>query len=324
MEMYNVVTTAYGLKTRTEDRATSSWLEEARAGLKTSSLKLASTMLEKLVLEGVHSEEMSVGTLGEISFKYRAQGNREIRTVSEFFTVLVRWARGILTAGTIVVGEDGCGPGVGTMGDHGTVGTAAMNKRLHVTLTEVFALLQNHFVLADQPVEVHLSVYAEIMSGVKAQEYGDRRHPGGNNKHHERGGRRRRGGSGGAEEGPEGRSRRAQQDQKRAGPEDRADHAAGGRAPTDPAAGRAAHTTEARALPRSAAQRRSRPLLSCEAVLVASRRVFEGGRVAENIRSLHYAHRGGRRSERARGERAGDLRLTPLCKKGEGEGLSVG
>ena len=67
LEMYNVVTTAYGLKTRTEDRATSSWLEETRAGLKTGSLKLASTMLEKLILEGVHSEEMSVGTLGEIS-----------------------------------------------------------------------------------------------------------------------------------------------------------------------------------------------------------------------------------------------------------------
>ena len=94
-------------------------------------------MLEKLALEGVHSEEMSVGTLGEISFKYRAQGNREIRTVSEFFTVLVRWARGVLTAGTIVVGEDGCGPGVGTMGDHGIVGTASKNRRLHVALTEV-------------------------------------------------------------------------------------------------------------------------------------------------------------------------------------------
>ena len=167
LEMYNVVTTTYGLKTRTEDHATSSWLEETREGLKTGSLKLASTMLEKLMLEGVHSEEMSVGTLGEISFKYRAQGNREISTVSEFFTVLARWARGVLTAGTIVVGEDGCGPGVGTMGDHGTVGTAATNRRLHVTLTEVFALLQYHFVLADQPVEVHLSVYAKIMSGVK-------------------------------------------------------------------------------------------------------------------------------------------------------------
>jgi len=110
LEMYNIVSTAYGLRTRTEDRATSTWLEETRAGLKTGSLKLTSTMLEKLALEGVHSEEMSVGKLGEISFK----GNREIRTVGEFFTVLVRWARRVLAAGTIVVGEDGCGPGAAT------------------------------------------------------------------------------------------------------------------------------------------------------------------------------------------------------------------
>ena len=113
---------------------------------------MTSIMLEKLALEGVHTEETSVGTLGEISFKYRAQSDRKIRTVSEFFTMLARWARGVLTAGTIVVGEDGCRPGVGTMGDHGTVGAAASSRRLHVTLTEVFALLQYHFVLADQPM----------------------------------------------------------------------------------------------------------------------------------------------------------------------------
>ena len=167
VEMYNVVSTAYGLKTRVEDRATTPWLEEARKGLMTGNLKMVNTMLEKLTVEGVNSEELSIGVLGEISFKYRAQSNREIRTVGEFFIVLVRWARGVLAAGTIVVGEDGCEPGVGTMGDHGIVGTAAVNRRLHVTMTEVFALLQYHFVLADQPVEVHLSVFAEIMSGVK-------------------------------------------------------------------------------------------------------------------------------------------------------------
>jgi len=169
---------------------TSSWLEEIRNGLKMGSLKVTRIMLEKLALEGVHTEETSVetlgeisfkyraqgvhteetsvGTLGEISFKYRAQGNREIRTVGEFFTLLVRWARGVLTAGTIVVGEGGCGPGVRTMGGHGAVGAAASNWRLHATLTEVFALLQYHFVLADQPAEVHLA-YAEIMSGVKSK-----------------------------------------------------------------------------------------------------------------------------------------------------------
>ena len=43
------------------------------------------------------------------------------------------------------------------------------NRRLHVTLTEIFALLQYHFVLADQPLEVHLAVYAEIMSGAKSR-----------------------------------------------------------------------------------------------------------------------------------------------------------
>ena len=149
--MYQMTASAYGIKTRTDDRATGTWLIETREGLKSGSLKMTSILLEKLALEGVHTEETSFGTLGEISFKYCAQSDRKIRTVSEFFTMLARWARGVLTAGTSVVGEDGCGPGVGTMGDHGTVGAAASSRRLHVKLTEVFALLQYHFATSCSP-----------------------------------------------------------------------------------------------------------------------------------------------------------------------------
>ena len=70
---------------------------------------MTSIMLEKLALEGVHTEETSVGTLGEISFKYRAQGNREIRTVGEFSPrrcggPAVTWPRLPLSSGMAAVG----------------------------------------------------------------------------------------------------------------------------------------------------------------------------------------------------------------------------
>ena len=109
---------------------------------------------------------------------------------------------------------------------------------------------------------------------------------------------------------PEGGGRRAQQNQERAGSEDRADRAAGGRAPTCQGAGGAARLAETGAPPRSAAQRRLRPQLPYEAEFVASRHVFGGGKVAENIRSLHHAFRGGQRDEGTQGGRAGKTALS--------------
>jgi len=84
-------------------------LGEFRAGLKTGNLKIASIMLEKLSPGSVHTEETSAGALGEISFKYRAQGNREIRTVGEFSPrrcggPAVNWPRLPLSSGMAAVG----------------------------------------------------------------------------------------------------------------------------------------------------------------------------------------------------------------------------
>jgi len=127
------------------------------------------------------------------------------------------------------------------------------------------------------------------------------RRPGGDDEHHERGGHRRPGGSRGAEESPEGGGRSARTTRPRTSWLRRPRGSRGWRR----SSGRSGRRRR-RALRRNGSARPDRRRqLQHEAELVASRHVFGGGRVAENIRSLHRAFRGGQRDERTRGGRAG-------------------